>query len=950
MGLDTEASRHLAETEVLRTGGGEARSGSVRGNEAGHTGTAAEPLPKTFDPKQVERRWYEFWLKNRLFHAEVDPTREPFSMVIPPPNVTGQLHMGHALDNTMQDIFVRWERMRGKNAVWIPGTDHAGIATQIRVEEELAKEGKSRYDLGREKFLERVWAWKEHYGHRIIEQLQRLGSSCDWDRERFTMDEGCSRAVREVFVRLYEKGLIYQGDYIINWCPRCRTALSDIEVEHEEVDAQLYYIRYPLVRAAAGEPEYIMVATTRPETMLGDTGVAVNPNDKRYAHLVGRKAILPLVWREIPIFADDYVDPAFGTGAVKVTPAHDPNDFEMGRRHGLGMIKVIDEDARLTDAVPAAYRGLTREEARRKVLADLEAEGYLVRVEPLRHAVGHCQRCGTIVEPLVSKQWFVRMKPLAEPALAAVRAGKIRFVPERFTTLFNNWVENVRDWCISRQLWWGHRIPVWYCDACGHQWATVTDPVACPRCAATVGGGQVRQDPDVLDTWFSSALWPFSTMGWPEKTPELCHWYPTTLLVTGFDIIFFWVARMVFMGLEFMGDVPFRTVLIHGLVRDALGRKMSKSLGNGIDPIDVIEEYGADALRFTLVNGVGPGNDMRYVPERVEAARNFANKIWNASRFALLNLEGFQPSVDESEMPGWVAAYREKLALADRWILSRWNSALTELTRHLEQYDLGEAARELYDFIWDELCDWYIEMSKPRLYGAAGPEREASRQVLWFVLRGTLEMLHPFMPFITEELWQRLPSPAGGKRPISIMVNPWPKPDERLHDAEAEQKVNLLRETITAIRNIRAEMQVPPGRRVQAIFHAEPDKVKVLQESAVLLEQLAGLDRQGLAFAGLAAERPREAAAAVAGGVEIYLPLAGLVDLESERARLEKELAEARAEAERSAQRLADERFVTRAPQAVVERERERLARYQATVAKLEARLKMLESAAGSSR
>lgn len=964
MGFEMKESRRPADAGAVATAMQGAQAGKGTGTGNGYAADAAEPLPKTFDPKQVEKRWYGFWLENRLFHAEVDPSREPFSMVIPPPNVTGQLHMGHALDNTMQDIFVRWQRMRGKNAVWIPGTDHAGIATQTRVEEEIAKEGKTRYDLGREEFLTRVWAWKEHYGYRIIEQLQRLGSSCDWDRERFTMDEGCSRAVREVFVRLYEKGLIYQGDYIINWCPRCRTALSDIEVEHEEVDAQLYYLRYPLVPvgtdganaglnggagdgAAAGEHEYIMVATTRPETMLGDTGVAVNPGDQRFTRLVGRKAMLPLVGREIPVFADEYVDPAFGTGAVKVTPAHDPNDFEMGQRHGLASIKVIDEDARMTKAVPAPYQGLTRDEARRKVLADLEAQGYLVKVEPLHHAVGHCQRCGTVVEPLVSKQWFVRMQPLAEPALAAVREGRIRFVPERFTTLFNNWVENVRDWCISRQLWWGHRIPVWYCEACGNQWAAVTDPAACPRCGAAVAGGQVKQDPDVLDTWFSSALWPFSTMGWPEKTPELAHWYPTTLLVTGFDIIFFWVARMVFMGLEFMGDVPFRTVLIHGLVRDALGRKMSKSLGNGIDPIDVIEEYGADALRFTLVNGVGPGNDMRYVPERVEAARNFANKIWNASRFTLLNLEGFRPAADESDMPAWVAAHRDELALADRWILSRWNCALSELTRHLEQYDLGEAARELYDFIWDELCDWYIEMSKPRLYGEPGAEREGTRQVLWFVLRSTLEMLHPFMPFITEELWQRLPQPSAGERRTSIMINPWPRADERLHDTQAEEKVDLLREAITAIRNVRAEMQVQPGRRVRAIFHADPAKVEVLQESSVLLEQLAGLDRQTLTFAGLEAGRPKEAATVVAGGVEIYLPLAGLVDIEAERARLQKELADARAEAERSAKRLADERFVTKAPPAVVERERERLARYQEAAETLGARLKMLEEAAG---
>ncbi|HHV54422.1 MAG TPA: valine--tRNA ligase [Firmicutes bacterium] len=935
-------------------------------------------LPKAYDPREIEPRWYDFWLRERLFSAEVDPNREPFSMVIPPPNVTGQLHMGHALDNTMQDILVRWERMRGKNAVWIPGTDHAGIATQIRVEEELAKEGKTRYDLGREAFLERVWAWKEHYGHRIIQQLQRLGSSCDWNRERFTMDEGCSRAVREVFVRLYEKGLIYQGDYIINCCPRCRTALSDIEVEHEESDGSLYYIRYPLLpssspaaassSAAAQTGEFIVVATTRPETMLGDTGIAVHPQDERYRGLVGRRALLPLVGRELPVFADEYVDPEFGTGAVKVTPAHDPNDFDMGRRHALEMVKVIDEDARMTDAVPVPYRGLSREECRRRVVADLEAQGYLVKVEPLRHAVGHCSRCGTVVEPLVSQQWFVRMRPLAEPALAAVREGRVRFVPERFTTLFLNWVENVRDWCISRQLWWGHRIPVWYCDRCGHRWAATDDPEECPRCGAR--GSEIRQDPDVLDTWFSSALWPFSTLGWPEQTPELEHWYPTTLLVTGFDIIFFWVARMVFMGLEFMGDVPFRTVLIHGLVRDALGRKMSKSLGNGIDPIDVIEEYGADALRFTLVNGVGPGNDMRYVPERVEASRNFANKVWNATRFALLNLEGFSPELPAipgtsgtvARMAGWVAAHRKDLSLADRWILSRWSRAARELTHHLEEYDLGEAARELYDFIWDELCDWYIEMSKPRLYGAPGPAREATRQVLWFVLRSTLEMLHPFMPFVTEELWQRLPDPpgpgegsgdggAGGppsqRRVRSIMIQPWPTADPRLIDEEAEREVGLLREVIGAIRNLRAELQVAPGRKIRALFYGSEPSLRTLGDSPELMQQLAGLDPEGVEMHDTGAARPHQALAVVAGGVEIYLPLAGMVDLAAEKARLEKELAQARTEAERSARRLADERFVAKAPPSVVEREKERLARYEEIKAKLAARLALLAGVTG---
>ncbi|MBE3583514.1 MAG: valine--tRNA ligase [Limnochordaceae bacterium] len=949
-------------------------------------------LAKTYDPQEVEGRWYAFWMEHRLFHAEADPSRPPFSMVIPPPNVTGQLHMGHALDNTMQDIFVRWQRMKGKNAVWIPGTDHAGIATQAKVEEELAKQGLSRYDLGREKFLEKVWEWKENYGHRIVHQLQRLGSSCDWERERFTMDAGCSRAVREVFKRLYDKGLIYQGDYIINWCPRCRTAISDIEVDHEDVQADLYYLRYPLVpkdtpgvaggadgdagakgrtragvdagvdgggkkagaqAGAAGSPgqEWIVVATTRPETMLGDTGVAVHPDDDRYHDLVGRQVRLPLVNRVIPIFADSYVDPTFGTGAVKVTPAHDPNDFDMAQRHGLPAIRVIDEDANMmkSDDVPAAYRGLSRDEARRRVLKDLQAQGYLVKTEPLTHAVGHCSRCGTIVEPLLSKQWFVRMKPLAGPALAAVREGRVRFVPERFTTLFVNWVENVRDWCISRQLWWGHRIPVWTCSACGHQWVALDDPQQCPRCGATVESGQVRQDPDVLDTWFSSALWPFSTMGWPEKTPELAHWYPTSLLVTGFDIIFFWVARMVFMGLEFMGDVPFHTVLIHGLVRDALGRKMSKSLGNGIDPLDVVDRYGADALRFTLVNGVGPGNDMRYVPERVEASRNFANKIWNATRFALMNLEGFEPA--DTDMVGWLQQHASELSLADRWILARWNRATAELERHLERFDLGEAARVLYDFIWDELCDWYIEMCKPRLYQQAGPEREATRQVLWFVLRSTLEMLHPFMPFITEELWQKLPRPqaatAAGRttqpQPISIMIAPWPQANSAFENEVAEEQVSLVQQVVTGIRNLRAELQVQPGRRIPAIFHAERSAADTLRSAWMYVETLAGLDSSQVTWAELGAERPRQAVAAVVPGVEVYLPLAGLVDLAAERARLRKELEQAQQEAAKSEKRLANAGFVQKAPAEVVERERERLARYQETAQRLTARLRMLE-------
>ncbi len=698
-------------------------------------------LGKVYDPHATEERWYRYWLDGGFFHAEVDKNKEPFCIVIPPPNVTGQLHLGHALDNTLQDILIRWQRMSGKNAVWIPGTDHAGIATQIKVEEELAREGKTRYDIGREGFLERVWQWKEHYGNRIIDQLKDLGASCDWERQRFTMDDGCSRAVREVFVRLYEKGLIYQGYYIINWCPRCQTALSDIEVEHQDQAGKLWQIRYPLTDGS-GE---LVVATTRPETMLGDTAVAVHPEDPRYSELVGKELELPLVGRRIPIIADEYVDPSFGTGAVKVTPAHDPNDFAMGERHELQQIVVIDTEGKMNEHA-GPYLGLDRFECREKLVADLDAAGFLVGIEEHQHAVGSCSRCNTTVEPYLSKQWFVKMKPLAEPAIEAVREGRVEFIPSRFSKLYLSWVENVRDWCISRQLWWGHRIPVWYCQDCHEVIVTREDPTQCTAC----GSQNLEQDPDVLDTWFSSALWPFSTLGWPQETPELAHFYPTSVLVTGFDIIYFWVARMVFMGLEFMGEVPFHKVYIHGLLRDGQGRKMSKSLGNGIDPSEVIAQYGADTLRFSLVTGTAPGNDMRFYSEKIEGARNFANKIWNAARFALMNLEDFQPQSDEWEhLP---------LELADRWIRSRYRKALTELEGWLERFELGEAARVLHDFIWNELCDWYLELAKPRLYGRQGEEpRRSAQYVLWYVLKGTLELLHPYMPFITEEIWQQLP-------------------------------------------------------------------------------------------------------------------------------------------------------------------------------------------------
>ena len=860
----------------------------------------SDSLPTAYDPRAVEDRWYRFWEEKGLFRGDPDPSRPAFCVVIPPPNVTGSLHMGHALNNTLQDILVRMRRMQGYSTLWLPGTDHAGIATQVVVENELAREGKTRHQLGREKFLERVWQWKEKYGGLITRQLRRLGASCDWSRERFTMDPGCSRAVREVFVRLFERGLIYRGHYIINWCPRCQTALSDLEVEHQETEGRLWYLRYPL--EGGGE---VVVATTRPETMLGDTAVAVHPEDVRYLPFLGRHAVLPLVGRRLPIVADPAVDRTFGTGAVKVTPAHDPDDFEMGRRHGLAMVKVIGEDGRMTPQAGPAFAGLTREEARLRVLEQLRAQGLVVREEAHRHAVGHCQRCGTVVEPLVSLQWFVRMKPLAEPAIAAVREGRIRFVPERFASHYFHWMENVRDWCISRQLWWGHRIPVWYCSDCGKASASVEDLASCPAC----GSPRIEQDPDVLDTWFSSALWPFSTLGWPQSTPELRFYYPTSVLVTGFDIIFFWVARMIVMGLEFMGDVPFRDVLVHGLVRDALGRKMSKSKGTGVDPLDVMDQYGADALRFTLVNGVGLGNDVRWHPERVEAFRNFANKLWNAARFALLHLEPVQqPPPPQGQLP-----------LEDRWILSRLQRAVEETSRLLERYDLGEAARVLYDFVWDELCDWYIELVKPRLQPEApAASRGTAQQVLWHVLECTVRLLHPFMPFITEEIWQRLAplGPRSGEFP-SVMVAPWPGVEPARRDPEAEEQMQELMAVVRAIRNVRAEKGVPVGRRVPAIVQAHPRTLELLRQHQGAVVRLAGLSELRLEPAG--GPRPAQAVPAVAGpGAEVFLPLAGLLDVEEELRRLNRELAELERNLKRWSSMLESPDFLQRAPAEVV--------------------------------
>ncbi len=862
-------------------------------------------LPTVYDPKEVEDRWYRYWLENKYFHGEPDAKHEPFSVVIPPPNVTANLHIGHALDNTMQDILVRFNRMNGKNTTWIPGTDHAGIATQIKVEQMLREqEGITRHDLGRDEFLKRVWAWKEKYGSTIINQLKKLGASCDWDRERFTMDEGCSQAVREVFVRLYEKGLIYQGDYIINWCPRCQTALSDVEVEHTDMQGHFWHIRYPFADGSG----YITIATTRPETMLGDTAIAVHPDDERYQSIIGKEVILPLVGRHIPIVADEYVDPEFGTGMVKITPGHDPNDFEVGQRHSLPIETVIGFDAKMTENA-GKYAGMDRYEAREAIVKELAEGDFLVKTEDCQHAVSTCYRCNTIIEPLVSKQWFVKMKPLAEPAIAAVKEGRIKFYPDRFSKLYLSWVENVRDWCISRQLWWGHRIPVWYCDDCGEVIVAREEPTKCPKCNST----KLHQDPDVLDTWFSSALWPFSTMGWPEQTKELNYFYPTSVLVTGFDIIYFWVARMIFMGIEFMGEIPFHDVCIHGLVRDHLGRKMSKSLGNGIDPLEIIADYGADALRYTLVNGVAPGNDMRFHQDKVEASRNFMNKIWNASRFALMHLGSEVPEECEPSL------------LANRWFLTRLKHTLDALTRNLQNYDIGEGARLLYDFVWGEFCDWFIELSKPALYGHMGESaKKETSYVLWLSLDTILKMLHPYVPFITEEIWQTMPHEGA-----SIMVEMWPLENLSFEDNDAERDMTELVELITQIRNIRAELGVLPSKEIRIIY-----------EGRLLPEQIAYL--KALAKASEIVpltEKPEKAVTAVVAGITAYMPLADMIDLDKEMARIKAEIAKMDKEIALASGKLKNPGFVDKAPAAVVEKEREKLSDYQSKREKLVQRL-----------
>ena len=872
-------------------------------------------LPKVYEPQEVEGRIYEMWEHNGCFEGRRDPDKKPFTIVMPPPNVTGQLHMGHAMDCTLQDILTRFKRMQGYAALWVPGTDHAGIATQIKVEEELrTKEGLSRYDLGREKFLERVWDWKHKYGNRIVEQQKKLGSSCDWSRSRFTMDEGLSRAVRHVFVSLYKKGLIYKGSRIINWCPNCVTALSDAEVEYQDKPGSFWHIRYPI---QGEEGRYVIVATTRPETMLGDTGVAVNPNDERYKDIVGKKCILPLVGREMPIVADDYVDMEFGTGCVKMTPAHDPNDFEVGLRQNLETIRVLDDNGKVVEGY-GRYSGMDRYEARKAIVADLEEQGYLVKVEPHQHNVGTCYRCHNDVEPLISAQWFVKMGPLAEEALRVVNEGEVKFVPDRFSKIYTNWMENVHDWCISRQLWWGHQIPAWTCQECAHITVSETDPTECEHCHSK----HIKQEEDVLDTWFSSALWPFSTLGWPEETEDLKYFYPTDVLVTGYDIIFFWVARMIFSGCEHTGKPPFHTVFIHGLVRDDKGRKMSKSLGNGIDPLEMANQYGADALRFNLVTGNSPGNDMRFYTERCEAMRNFANKIWNASRFLMMNL-----TIDKCELP-------DKLELEDKWILSKLNSVIPEITENMERYELGVAAQKVYDFIWDSYCDWYIELTKTRLQGEDEDSKVRAQQVLCYVLTQILKLLHPFMPFITEEIWQALPHEGD-----YLMLQQWPEHHATLDFPEEEKAMELIMDAIRAIRARRAEMNVPPSKKAQltvstleqAVFHQGIPFLKRLAYASdvQVVEATREMDTQGMVTVTTHAAR-------------LYLPLAELVDLEKEKARIAKELDKNRKELDKLETKLNNPGFVNKAPAQVVEAERERADKLRALLVKLEESAKTL--------
>lgn len=879
-------------------------------------GTMNKELAKTYNPKEIEEKLYEKWCENKYFHAEVDRSKKPFTTVMPPPNITGKLHMGHALDNTLQDILIRYKRMEGYNALWIPGTDHAAISTEVKVTNQLKEEGIDKKELGREGFLERTWQWKEEYAGTIEGQLKKLGVSCDWDRERFTMDEGCSKAVEEVFIKLYEKGYIYKGSRIINWCPVCKTSLSDAEVEHEEQDGHFWHIKYPIV----GTDRFLEIATTRPETMLGDTAIAVHPDDERYKDIVGKMVLLPLVNKEIPVVADYYVDKEFGTGAVKITPAHDPNDFEVGKRHNLPEINIMNDDATINEK-GGKYAGMDRYEARKAIVKDLEEQGYLVKVEPHSHNVGTHDRCGTTVEPLIKQQWFVKMEELAKPAIEALKSGELKFVPERFDKIYLHWLENIKDWCISRQIWWGHRIPAYYCDECGEVVVSRGMPEKCPHCGCT----HFTQDEDTLDTWFSSALWPFSTLGWPEKTEELDYFYPTDVLVTGYDIIFFWVIRMVFSGLEHTGKSPFHTVLIHGLVRDSQGRKMSKSLGNGIDPLEVIDQYGADALRLTLVTGNAPGNDMRYYQERVEASRNFANKVWNASRFILMNMK--EEGITEPDA--------SLLTTADKWILSRVNTLAKDVTENMDKFELGIAVQKVYDFVWDEFCDWYVEMAKYRIYHAE-ENPEAANCALWVlktVLGNALKLLHPFMPFITEEIYGALVPEEE-----SLMMSSWPVYKTEWNFPEDEAAVDHIKDITRGIRNMRAEMNVPNNRRTKVFVISEDARllagVEALKDSVLPLmlanEIVTDTEKTEIA---------EDAVSIVVPGATVYLPLEDLVDFEQELERLRKEEEKLTKEIARAKGMLSNERFVSKAPEAKVQEEKDKLEKYTQMLANVQERI-----------
>ena len=880
----------------------------------------SKELAKTYDPKQIEEKLYERWCENKYFHAEVDRSKKPFTTVMPPPNITGKLHMGHALDNTLQDILIRYKRMEGYNALWIPGTDHAAISTEVKVTNQLKEEGIDKKELGREGFLERTWQWKEEYAGTIENQLKKLGISCDWDRERFTMDEGCSKAVEEVFINLYNKGYIYKGSRIINWCPKCKTSLSDAEVEHEDQDGNFWHIKYPI----AGTDRFLEIATTRPETLLGDTAIAVHPDDERYKDIVGKMAILPLVNREIPIVADYYVDKEFGTGAVKITPAHDPNDFEVGKRHNLPEINIMNDDATINEK-GGKYAGMDRYEARKAIVADLDEQGYLVKVVPHMHAVGTHDRCGTTVEPLIKQQWFVKMEELAKPAIEAIKNGELKFVPERFDKIYLHWLENIRDWCISRQIWWGHRIPAYYCQDCGEVVVASEAPEKCPHCGCT----HFKQDEDTLDTWFSSALWPFSTLGWPHETEDLDYFYPTNVLVTGYDIIFFWVIRMVFSGYAHTGKAPFNTVLIHGLVRDSQGRKMSKSLGNGIDPLDIIDQYGADALRMTLITGNAPGNDMRFYNERVEASRNFANKVWNASRYILMNMEGKEITEPQAE----------DLGPADRWILSACNNVVKDVTENLDKFELGIALSKIYDFIWDEFCDWYIELSKYAIYHADENPKSANA-ALWTlkkVLGDALKLLHPYMPFVTEEIYSKLVPEEE-----SLMMSSWPVYEEKWNDAENENILNHYKEIVRGVRNVRSEMNVPNSRKATIYVVCEDEKLAkglaVLKESAMMMASagdfIVQADKSGIAD---------DAVSVVVPDATVYVPLEELIDFEQEKERLTKEETRLNKEIARSNGMLNNEKFVSKAPAAKVQEEREKLEKYEQMLSQVKERLAGLQ-------